>query len=364
MGKWTPAYYDDVLHHKIRTLVTASIRRTSLEKPQTEPTISYESFVESLDTGDSFTATLIDTLVKELADRKARTPATDAEMHLISERTNSNLHKLTDHMYTQVYRRRRRLHPEPSESSIPPITTDMEDFDSFMDRHLEPIEGVTHDMLYDALRPTLGDAHWSSPWRPSSPDPLDTLDEPPIIPSHESRPVPLPLSNARPSSQSLSSTRPRSSHPYHTVHPGLSRQPSIRRQSRRSVDFSDFTAARRSVARERETTSPDRPYGSEGSETGDLVTRRFFHLGRSLRRRRSSDVVPGFDASHSGIWFSPLTPQSRQSSEDRDTERPPRLRRGGLRAPETLAAADGSQSPANAREVSAGSQERADDEGR
>lgn len=266
-------------------------------------------------------------------------------------------------MYTQVYKRRRRLRPEGSDSSIPPITTDLEDFDSFMDRHLEPIEGVTHDMLYDALRPTLGDAHWSSPWRPSSPDPLDTLDEPPIIPSHESRPVPLPLSDARPSSQSLSSTRSRSSHPYHTFSTGLSRQPSIRRQSRRTVDFSDFTAARRSVAREREATPPDHSYGSEGSESGDLVARRFFPLGRSLRRRRSSDVVPGFDASHSGIWFSPLTPQSRQSSQERDIERPPRLRRGGLRAPEALPTADGSQSAAEAREIGIGAQGRDHDEG-
>lgn len=41
---------------------SGSISRSSLEK--TEPTISYESFVNDLDIGDSFTTSLIDILVK------------------------------------------------------------------------------------------------------------------------------------------------------------------------------------------------------------------------------------------------------------------------------------------------------------
>lgn len=40
---------------------SGSIRRASVEK---EASISYENFVHELDTGDSFTATIIDILVK------------------------------------------------------------------------------------------------------------------------------------------------------------------------------------------------------------------------------------------------------------------------------------------------------------
>ena len=75
----TPDYVDDVLHFKIKNLVyvkdintftlplihdprSGAIKRSALEK--TEPTINYESFVNELDTGDSFTTSLIDILVK------------------------------------------------------------------------------------------------------------------------------------------------------------------------------------------------------------------------------------------------------------------------------------------------------------
>ena len=40
---------------------SGAIRRASVEK---EPSVSYENFVNELDTGDSFTASLIDILVK------------------------------------------------------------------------------------------------------------------------------------------------------------------------------------------------------------------------------------------------------------------------------------------------------------
>lgn len=39
-----------------------SIKRSKLEK--TDPSIHYEAFVEELDTGDSFTTSLVDILVK------------------------------------------------------------------------------------------------------------------------------------------------------------------------------------------------------------------------------------------------------------------------------------------------------------
>jgi len=62
MGKWTPDYVDDVLHAKLKNLVSGAISRSALEK--TEPMISYENFVIDLDTGDSFTTSIIDILVK------------------------------------------------------------------------------------------------------------------------------------------------------------------------------------------------------------------------------------------------------------------------------------------------------------
>jgi hypothetical protein len=47
-----------------------AIARANLEKddPQAAPTISYESFVQDLDHGDSFTTTLVDILVKVSGD--------------------------------------------------------------------------------------------------------------------------------------------------------------------------------------------------------------------------------------------------------------------------------------------------------
>ena len=76
----TPNYVDEVLHAKVSNMVyvvvsvefvtsstfscfhsSGAIRRVAVEK---EPSISYESFVDELDIGDSFTLSLVDILVK------------------------------------------------------------------------------------------------------------------------------------------------------------------------------------------------------------------------------------------------------------------------------------------------------------
>jgi hypothetical protein len=44
------------------TLSAGALKRSKIDK--IEPTISYETFVEELDGGDSFTTSLIDALVK------------------------------------------------------------------------------------------------------------------------------------------------------------------------------------------------------------------------------------------------------------------------------------------------------------
>jgi len=55
----TPLHWTLSLIHDPRS---GAIKRSALEK--TEPTINYESFVNELDTGDSFTTSIIDILVK------------------------------------------------------------------------------------------------------------------------------------------------------------------------------------------------------------------------------------------------------------------------------------------------------------
>lgn len=51
-------------------LSSGAIKRAKLEK--SEPTISYETFVEDLDRGDSFTTSLIEVLVKVRRARRCR----------------------------------------------------------------------------------------------------------------------------------------------------------------------------------------------------------------------------------------------------------------------------------------------------
>ncbi|KAI0029039.1 hypothetical protein K488DRAFT_9317, partial [Vararia minispora EC-137] len=97
----TSQHYDDVLGSKIKSLVSGSVKRAKLERA--EHTITYESFVEDLDSGDSFTTALIDLLVKELAERRMRQSAEDRR--LISDSTSRSLRMLA--APARVYRQRR-----------------------------------------------------------------------------------------------------------------------------------------------------------------------------------------------------------------------------------------------------------------
>jgi len=151
----------------------------------------------------------------------------------------------------------------------------------------------------------------------------------------------------------------------------LTRQPSIRRPTRsRTVDFNDFTHRRRSSIRE--ALSP-----RDSSETTELregpwsrnsqSTRRFFPFSRTRRHESSESTYPWSDVTDSpstdpinddglhyipepsvsgGTWFT-ITPPPQASSSSQDAhdaevsdERihisAPRLRRGGLRAPESM----------------------------
>lgn len=71
-----------------------AISRASLEKDEA-PTISYESFVQDLDHGDSFTTTLVDILVKV-----SRSMYTYFQLPLMAVRRNLRTAKHARHRLT------------------------------------------------------------------------------------------------------------------------------------------------------------------------------------------------------------------------------------------------------------------------
>ncbi|KAE9409850.1 hypothetical protein BT96DRAFT_766343, partial [Gymnopus androsaceus JB14] len=80
-------YCDQVLNSKIKSLINGAIKRYKLEK--TEPEINFELFAKQLDAGDSFTTSLVDILVTEIADRQSRSNVDDRR--LIGEKTARSL---------------------------------------------------------------------------------------------------------------------------------------------------------------------------------------------------------------------------------------------------------------------------------
>ncbi|KAG6850639.1 hypothetical protein H0H93_010831 [Arthromyces matolae] len=147
MGKWTPDYMDDVLHAKIKSLVSGAIKRAALEK--TEPTITYEEFVQELETGDSFTTSIIEVLVKELAERRTR-PNVNDDRKLIGDRSAKSLRQLAapNRIYrdrNSRYMPRRRSATLTDYLSAPPLEMDMEEDEDIFERMLDngsALEGV------------------------------------------------------------------------------------------------------------------------------------------------------------------------------------------------------------------------------
>ncbi|KAI0294590.1 hypothetical protein BC826DRAFT_1185709 [Russula brevipes] len=156
MGKWTSEQYDNVLAAKIKNLVYAryftmailashstvliasffsftlrfsigAVKRSKLER--LEHAISHEKFVEDLDPGDSFTTTLTELLVREMAERRQRQAA---DRRLISDRTAKGLRTLAAPQ--RVYRDRtgrgvaaRRPLNLTDYLSVPPEDIDLDD---------------------------------------------------------------------------------------------------------------------------------------------------------------------------------------------------------------------------------------------
>jgi len=257
MGKWTTSYYDDILAGKIKGLVAGAIKRTKLEK--TEPTITYESFVEELDGGDSFTTSLIDILVKELAERRTR--PTSADRRLIADSSAKSLRMHATPL--RVYRERpggrtlaRRSNTMSDYLTAPPgemgLDEDEDEFESMLGDAASTTEGARASSENYAhsgnsqrwARPpnVMRRSHpsYSAAAAPGSDDSIHDF----LSRSH-SPPVP---SRSGPWTLPTSATISGSS---------LFRQPSIRRPVRsRTVDFNEFTSHRRSTIRQGAAQDP------------------------------------------------------------------------------------------------------------
>ncbi|KAJ7129285.1 hypothetical protein C8R44DRAFT_74160 [Mycena epipterygia] len=344
MGRWTSEYYDDVLNSKLKGLVSGAIKRSKLEKA--EPTISYKNFVEDLDAGDSFTTTVIEILVQELAERRLR--SSPGDRRLIADRTAKSLRLLATPI--RIYRERRNpgLRTVNAEYlTAPPDEMDMdEDSDEFeaLGRGNMPAEGVRiNSELYDAYGPatwTTGSTTRRSFPAAGPPTPSLSDDSPPP-------PMLSPPTSTRSNVWSLPPPAPGSL--------SLSRQPSIRRPARsRTVDFNEFTSRRRSSNRDLRTE----PTGEEPWAR----TRRFFPFSYQGARRHElhwNDITgesSGAELSDEPLYITEPTPSSAtfysfptpissgpsshdghaaETSEVRVSAMP-RLRRGGVRPPESL----------------------------
>ncbi|KAJ3991889.1 hypothetical protein F5050DRAFT_1791785 [Lentinula boryana] len=365
MGKWTTGYYDDVLGSKIKSLVSGAIIRSKLEKM--EPEINFERFVEELDAGDSFTTSLFDILVKELADRQSRSNVDDRQ--LIGERTAKSLRMITSsnrvYFSTSFSHRaaaRTRSHL-PTYFTAPPEEIDWDDDDELHALlNSDPASRRQHDVVTETAGATT--ALPSLATRSLSPGPITSTDE---VPTYSPTWVPL---RSYPNSGS-----------------SLSRSSSLRRPTRsRTVDFNDFTSRRRSTIRNYTYTENGGGSGGSSATTDALTasdtrdrdnhswvpigsTRRFFGLSRIRRSNpelnlwsdlpESEDGLAGggnpvspyipttssstsTSSSHGVILPSPSetdgqnVDSSTTSASNRVLPRAPRLRRGDLRHPESL----------------------------
>ncbi|GAW03216.1 Cytoplasmic dynein 1 light intermediate chain 1 [Lentinula edodes] len=180
MGKWTSGYYDDVLSSKIKSLVSGAIKRSKLDK--TEPEINFERFVEELDAGDSFTTSIFDILVNELADRQSRSNVDDRR--LIGERTARSLriittsnkvyfsssfsHRVTGRSRSHIY------YPGPPEDIDLEEDEEEDEFSALLDTD------TTLRQQHDAMMETAGASSVlpSFAARSSSPAPIAPTDEP------------------------------------------------------------------------------------------------------------------------------------------------------------------------------------------
>lgn len=262
--------------------------------------------------------------------------------------------------------------------SRPPDELDMEEeadeLESLEQYGLVPLEGTRMNSdLYDAYRSHVSRSNPSTAYHAFSPA-FYTVPAPPLAPTPDSpsdRVLP-PLLDSPPAPRLGGLTLPSASG---LLHPSLTRQPSIRRPARsRTADFSDFSARRRNSSRQLadedgssrlETSSSfPGPHLSAPRDDPDPPTsgppgqaRRFF----PFRSRRFEVIPTPRPAPSTGEdWLFPPVPWSSAPSDRTGPLAPdiqggdersqaPRLRRGGLRAPESMLSRHAS--PANSGEI-------------
>ncbi|KAI0776196.1 hypothetical protein BD413DRAFT_470222 [Trametes elegans] len=291
------------------------------------PSISYETFVEELDEGDSFTTSLIDVLVKEMAERRTRPNPVDRR--LISERTAKSLRMQAAPLH--IYRSgQSNLRNRPSRRSIP-VLPPRSSYSAFHDILSESDGDEEYGNLINPsgtvegarLNTDLYDAYFPSTY--DLPGSLSRQTESGAV----SPPSPLPTGPAEPGYANWTSINPRPQSPPSTrstlifgsssgPSSSLTRQSSIRRAHRsRTMDFNDFTSRRRSAMRS-STAQEDGPRGdslsgdnsgrpslfgtrrpSESSFTADSI-HPYGLLPWSTIRRRSVPSTSGSVAGNAG----------------------------------------------------------------
>ncbi|CAE6428206.1 unnamed protein product [Rhizoctonia solani] len=218
MGKWSPAYYDDLLHMKFRCLTYNCVDK--LRKPKVEDDlvdshpelrITHEQFIQALDVTDPFTQQLIEILVKEVATRRHSTRVN----HGNARSTGTCSTRTANALFT-LWETCREVPPtHPSRRSEFVFGSHVWDGDSDvedvgMDELTpEPEPLLFRDQAPVTLGPRIGSSlreaagpsssTWSSTWRP-----LDLIFSPPNQPLEIHSPPPPPAPSTRPHSSLLS----------------------------------------------------------------------------------------------------------------------------------------------------------------
>jgi len=234
---------------------------------------------------------------------------------------------------------------------------DEDEFEGILDNPTT-IEGArVNSDLYEAFA--------TSPWPP--PSTRRIVASPSPATEEWTGPVPMPPLRSPPSSSTRPWTAQVPTPPASSATSNLSRQASIRRATTRArmVDFNDFTTRRRSTIRDTLSTGRDAPETVTEPREGlpGQTVRRFFPFPRARRHQVTlanptyseySDTLSP-EASDEPIqfltvdptpvsWYEHRTsPEPLRPSEDiesrEETEqllRAPRLRRGGVRSPESM----------------------------
>ncbi|KAK7060356.1 hypothetical protein VNI00_001121 [Paramarasmius palmivorus] len=320
---------------------SGAISRSGLEK--NDPKISYERFVEDLDVGDSFTVSVIDCLVKEVADRRSRP---EGDRRIIAERTVKSLRTLiAASRVASAERGTRRAHTRrfglsdflSSHHDENSQDDDEEEFNAMLEPPaVSVVEGtrLSSAELFNYNGPTI------PPFlRQSSPIPISSTedDSPPSF-----------VAGASPARIIPTSSTSRRAVPI----PYWSRQPTTRRPSRlspRQSDFSEFASRRRrdirdSIASRLAMEEPSSSATRSRGDGGNAPRRRFFPTP-SFSYRRYESGHPWSDGDSEGEFGfvtllgedGPFVPsEDMTNGEHTVPSLGHRLSRSGLRAPESM----------------------------